>query len=225
MDIVKQLMEMQDVEYGEFHSRLMPETDRNSIIGIRVPKLRKYAKDNAAKIWETDFCDSLPHYYYEENNLHMMLIGFIKDYDECICELEKFLPYVDNWATCDMPLPGCFKGHEEELRAKAESWIRSEHTYTVRYGIGVLMRMFLDEYFDEKYITWVAQIISSEYYVNMMIAWYMATALAKQWDASVKYVENKTFSVRIHNKIIQKAVESYRIDDTKKQYLRSLRIK
>ena len=154
----------------------------------------------------------------------MMLITSIKEYDKCLKEIEKFLPYIDNWATCDLPAPKCFVGHKEELLPHIKQWIHSGETYTIRYGIGMLMRLYLDEDFKPEYADLVAGVTSEEYYVNMMIAWYMATALAKQWDAIIPYVEEHRFSDWVHRKTIQKAVESYRITDEQKGYLRSLRV-
>ena len=154
----------------------------------------------------------------------MMLITSIKEYDKCLKEIEKFLPYIDNWATCDLPAPKCFAGHKEELLPHIKQWIHSGETYTIRYGIGMLMRLYLDEDFKPEYADLVAGVTSEEYYVNMMIAWYMATALAKQWDVIIPYVEEHRFSDWVHRKTIQKAVESYRITDEQKGYLRSLRV-
>ena len=153
-----------------------------------------------------------------------MLITSIKEYDKCLKEIEKFLPYIDNWATCDLLAPKCFAGHKEELLPHIKQWIHSGETYTIRYGIGMLMRLYLDEDFKPEYADLVAGVTSEEYYVNMMIAWYMATALAKQWDAIISYVEEHRFSDWLHRKTIQKAVESYRITDEQKGYLRSLRV-
>ena len=165
----------------------------------------------------------LPHKYYEENNLHMMLIAQIKDYDKCISETEKFLPYIDNWATCDSPLPKCFDKNKEDVLERAKNWIATDATYVKRFGMGVMMRLFLDEDFKEEYIQLVASVKSEEYYVNMMIAWYMATALAKQWDAAVPYIQEHRLSEWVHRKSIQKAVESYRITPEQKEYLKGLR--
>ena len=165
----------------------------------------------------------LPHEFYEENNLHMMLIAQIKDYDKCISETEKFLPHIDNWATCDSPLPKCFDKKKEDVLERAKNWIATDATYVKRYGMGVMMRLFLDEDFKEEYIQLVASVKSEEYYVNMMIAWYIATALAKQWDAAIPYIQERRLSEWVHRKSIQKAVESYRITPEQKEYLKGLR--
>ena len=222
-EIQKHLFELQDMAYRDFHSRLMPDIDKETIIGIRVPVLRKYAKSIAGTELSEKFIKELPHHYYEENNLHMMLITRIKDYDKCLSEVERFLPYIDNWATCDFPAPKCFENHKEELLPVIKRWIASGETYTIRYGIGMLMRLYLDAEFDPEYVKLVAEVKSDEYYVNMMIAWYMATALAKQWDAVIPYIEEHRMSDWVHRKTIQKAVESYRITDEQKRYLKGYR--
>lgn len=222
-EIQKHLFELQDMAYRDFHSRLMPGIDKETIIGIRVPVLRKYAKSIAGTELAEKFIKELPHCYYEENNLHMMLITRIKDYDRCLLEIERFLPYIDNWATCDFPAPKCFENHKEDLLPVIKRWIASSETYTIRYGIGMLMRLYLDTDFDPEYVRIVAEVKSYEYYVNMMIAWYMATALAKQWDAVIPYIEEHRMSDWVHRKTIQKAVESYRITDEQKRYLKGYR--
>lgn len=222
-EIQKQLFELQDMAYRDFHSRLMPDIDKETVIGIRVPMLRKYAKSIAGTELSEKFIKELPHRYYEENNLHMMLITGIKDYARCLTEIERFLPYIDNWATCDFPAPKCFEDHKEELLPVIKRWIASSETYTIRYGIGMLMRLYLDEDFDPEYVRLVVGVKSDEYYVNMMIAWYMATALAKQWDAVIPYIEEHCMSDWVHRKTIQKAVESYRITDEQKEYLKGYR--
>lgn len=222
-EIQKQLFELQDMAYKDFHSKLIPDIDSNNVIGIRVPVLRKYAKSIIGTELADRFIEDLPHRYYEENNLHMMLITGIKDYEKCLSEIERFLPYIDNWATCDFPAPKCFEDHKEELLPVIKRWIASSETYTVRYGIGMLMRLYLDADFDPEYVRIVAEVKSDEYYVNMMIAWYMATALAKQWDAVIPYIEEHRMSDWVHRKTIQKAVESYRITDEQKKYLKGYR--
>lgn len=222
-EIQRHLFELQDMAYRDFHSRLMPDIDKETVIGIRVPVLRKYAKSIAGTELAEKFIKELPHGYYEENNLHMMLITGIKDYEKCLSEIERFLPYIDNWATCDFPAPKCFEDHKEELLPVIKRWIVSSETYTIRYGIGMLMRLYLDEDFDPEYVRLVVGVKSDEYYVNMMIAWYMATALAKQWDAVIPYIEEHCMSDWVHRKTIQKAVESYRITDEQKKYLKGYR--
>lgn len=220
----KQLFELQDLKYRDFHSKLLPGIDKEKIIGIRTPQLRKFAKE-FAKTKEADlFLQDLPHTYYEENNLHMMLVSWMKDYGACLKEVRRFLPYIDNWATCDLPLPKCFEKHKTELLPEIQSWIMDTHTYTIRYGIGVLMRLYLDEAFSPEFPELVVQVRSEEYYVNMMIAWYMATALAKQWETIIPYIEQKKLPEWVHRKTIQKAVESYRITPEQKAYLKTFRL-
>ena len=219
----KQLFELQDLKYRDFHSKLLPGIDKEKIIGIRTPQLRKFAKEFAKTKEEVLFLQELPHTYYEENNLHMMLVSWMKDYGACLKEVRRFLPYIDNWATCDLPLPKCFEKHKTELLPEIQSWIMNTHTYTIRYGIGVLMRLYLDESFLPEFPELVAQVRSEEYYVNMMIAWYMATALAKQWETIIPYIEQKKLPEWVHRKTIQKAVESYRITPEQKAYLKTFR--
>lgn len=219
----KQLFELQDLKYRDFHSKLMPETDKETVIGIRTPVLRKFAKEFAGTSEAEAFLRQLPHRYYEENNLHMMLITGIKDYEKCMEEIQRFLPCIDNWATCDYPEPKCFARHKDQVLEEAKRWISSGETYVIRYGIGMLMRLFLDEDFSSEYLEMAAAVQSQEYYVNMMIAWYFATALAKQWDATVPYIEQHKLSDWVHRKTVQKAVESYRITPEQKEYLKGFR--
>ena len=222
-ELQHQLFTMQDLKYRDFHSRLLPGIDKETIIGIRTPILRKFAMEFRKTEESRQFLKELPHQYYEENNLHMMLISAERDYEICLEQVKAFLPYIDNWATCDLPLPKCYVKHKEELIFEIEQWMASGKTYTIRYGIGVLMRLYLDEDFKPEYLEWVISVRSEEYYVNMMIAWYLATALAKQWDATIPYLEEKRLSEWVHKKTIQKAIESYRITPEQKVYLRSLR--
>ncbi len=224
-DIKNRLFALQDKEYKEFHSRLMPTVNPDTIIGVRTPVLRKLAKELAKESEYMKYIYMLPHFYYDENNLHGCLIETIKDYTECIEAVNKFLPYVDNWATCDLMSPKVFKKHRTELLEEIKIWLASEQTYTIRYGIEMLMTHYLDEDFQKEYIEWVAAIRSEEYYVNMMIAWYFATALAKQPAAALPYIEQNRLDIWTHNKAIQKAVESYRISAEQKAYLKSLKIK
>ena len=222
-DLQQELFALQDKTYREFHSKLMPDTDKEAVIGIRIPVLRKFAKAFAKKAEAREFLQQLPHLYYEENNLHMMLITAEKDYEKCLAEVERFVPYIDNWATCDMPAPKCFARHKQELLPKVKEWIRSEETYTIRYGIDLLMALYLDEDFQPEYPELAASVTSEEYYVKMVIAWYFATALAKQWDAAIPYIEQRRLSEWVHRKTIQKAVESFRITKEQKDYLRTLK--
>ena len=222
-DLQQQLFALQDKTYREFHSKLMPDTDKETVIGIRIPVLRKFAREFARRPEAREFLQQLPHQYYEENNLHMMLIIAEKDYEKCLAEVERFVPYIDNWATCDMPVPKCFAKHKQELLPKVEEWIASEETYTIRYGIDLLMALYLDEDFRLEYLELAASVTSEEYYVKMVIAWYFATALAKQWDSTIPYIEQRRLSDWVHRKTIQKAVESYRITKEQKDYLRTLK--
>ena len=224
-EIQKRLFEMQDLKYRDFHSRLMPNIDKDLVIGVRTPQLRKFAAEVSKSGSAAEFITVLPHKYYEENNLHAMLIEHIKDYDATIIETERFLPFIDNWATCDMFKPKIFNRNKDKLIDKIYEWIDSDSVYTVRYAIGMLMKFFLDEDFDTKYLDTVAAVKSDEYYINMMIAWYFATALAKQYDDAIKVIENRRLDPWTHNKAIQKAIESYRIDKGTKDYLRLLKIK
>lgn len=220
--IQKELFSLQDKKYQEFQSKLIPNIDSKTVIGVRMPVLRKYSK--TLKEQEiVAFMECLPHDYYEENNLHMMLISSIQDYLTCVQTLNDFLPYVDNWATCDLPIPKCFNKNKKSLLKEINIWIHSDHTYTIRYGIGLLMRLYLDEDFQEEYVKQVCSIQSEEYYVNMMIAWYLATALAKQWDYAIPYLEKRELNEFVHQKTIQKAIESYRISKEQKEYLKTLK--
>lgn len=222
-ELQQRLFELQDLKYRDFHSRLMPGVDKDKIIGIRTPVLKKFAKEYMKEPGWKQFLRELPHKYYEEDNLHMILIGSIKDYDTCMAELKNMLPYIDNWATCDFPTPRIFEDHKEDVLKEIDSSLASNHTYTVRYGIGLLMRLFLDDDFRPEYPEKVAAVHSDEYYINMMIAWYFATALAKQWEAVVPYIEEHRLDDWVHRKTIQKAVESYRITDEQKAYLKTFR--
>ncbi len=229
MDILKQIKNelflFRDLKYKEFHSKLMPTINPDTIIGVRVPILRSYANKLFKKEGIEKFLLSLPHNYYEENNLHAFLIEKTKDYDECIQRLERFLPYVDNWATCDMMRPKCLSQNKDKLILKIKEWILSEHTYTVRFGIEMLMIFFADDEFSLDYLELVASIKSEEYYINMMLSWYFATLLAKQYESTIPYLEKNILPVWVHNKTIQKAVESYRISIEKKEYLKKLKRK
>ena len=197
----------------------------DTIIGVRTPELRKYARQLLKRDDVNDFLHDLPHRYFDENQLHAFTISGIKDYVTCIDEVNRFLPYVDNWATCDQMSPKVFAKHKKELLEQIVKWMGSKETYTVRFGIGMLMQHFLDEDFDIKYPEMVAKIRSDEYYVNMMIAWYFATALAKQYDAVIPFIQGQKLEKWTHNKAIQKSVESYRISDEQKVYLKSLKIR
>ena len=223
--ITEELFKMQDLSYRDFHASLMPGTDKNRIIGVRMPSLRTYAKKLFLQGDYEEFLSSLPHDYYEEMNLHSLIICQIKDYDEVIARLDAFLPYIDNWATCDITSPKIFKNNTKKLYPKICEWLTSSHTYTVRFGVGMLMTFYLEDAFFPETMEKVAALRSEEYYVNMMIAWYFATALFKKPDCAVKYIEERRLSPFTHNKAIQKAIESRRISPEQKEYLRSLKIK
>ena len=222
-EIQERLFEMQDVEYQAFQCKLMPTVEPDSVIGVRMPQLRQFAKEIAKREDIGDFLEQLPHQYYEENNLHGLIVEAMKDCDLCIAQLDRFLPYVNNWATCDMMSPKIFKKHLSQLLQPIQRWMAAEDVYMVRFGIGMLMKFYLDDAFEPEYLEWVAAIQSDEYYINMMIAWYFATALAKQYDSTIPFLEKRQLSTWVHNKTIQKAIESYRIKDDRKTYLRTLR--
>lgn len=223
-DILSQLFALQDTAYKAFQCKLMPTVDPHRVIGVRTPALRQLAKKLANSPKATAFLATLPHQYYEENNLHGFLIESIKDFDHAVEAVEAFLPYVDNWATCDTMSPKVFGKHRAELLLHIREWMASGETYTMRFGIGMLMRWYLDEAFVPDYPAMVADVKSEEYYVNMMIAWYFATALAKQYDAILPYFQKQRLNKWTHNKAIQKAIESYRITPEQKVYLRTLKI-
>ena len=227
-DIQKELFALRDEKYASFQKNLIPTESQEAklaeeIIGVRTPALRDLAKRLGKQEDISIFLDTLPHRYFDENQLHAFIISGMKDYDACMARLQAFLPYVDNWATCDQMSPKIFRKHKQELLGEIRKWIASDHTFTVRFGIGMLMEHYLDEDFDPQYPEMVAGVVSDQYYVNMMIAWYFATALAKQYDAVLPYIEQRRLSPWTHNKTIQKAVESYRITDEQKTYLRTLK--
>ncbi len=222
-EITEKLISLSDKEYKKFHCSLMPTVDTNAVLGVRVPLIRKYAKEINKTQMANSFIKELPHKYYEENNLHAFLIEKISDYDVVIEELNKFLPLVDNWATCDMMSPKIFSKHKEKLIEQIKIWITSKHTYTVRYGIKCLMQHFLKDDFKEEYLQLIANIKSEEYYVNMMIAWFFQEALTKQYDSAVVYLEKGLLSPFVHAKTISKANDSLRISEETKTYLKTLR--
>ena len=226
--VQKDLFEMQDLKYRDFQSKLMPTVDKAKVIGVRIPQLRKYAS-NFLKLLSREeieeFMQTLPHQYYEEDNLHAFIIEKIKDYEECINALNAFLPYIDNWATCDMMNPKVLKKESERLLEQVKVWLKAKETYVVRFAMGCLMNYYLDEYFTEECANMVAEVQSDEYYIRMMQAWYFATALAKQYDAVLSYLLEHKLSMWVHNKTIQKAVESYRITPEQKEYLKRLKRK
>ena len=221
--IRERLFAMQDDGYRAFHSRLIPTVDPALVIGVRTPALRKYAKELAKTPDAQEFLQCLPHQYYEENNLHGFLIEQLRDYDQTVAALDRFLPYVDNWATCDLMRPRVFQKHLPALIGQIPVWLSSGQTYTVRFGIEMLMTFYLDEAFQQEYLDWVSALRSDEYYVNMMIAWFFATALAKQYEAALPVLTEHRLSPWVHQKTIQKAVESYRLTAEQKVFLRKLR--
>lgn len=223
--IQEQLLALQDLSYKEFHTRLMPSVNPDKVIGVRTPALRKLSKELWGTKEATVFLKDLPHKYYEEDNLHGFLIEKINDYEETIQALDEFLPYVDNWATCDMMSPKIFKKHLQKLLEQIKLWIASNHAYTIRFGMKMLMSYYLDEHFSTEYLDMVVAVQSEEYYVKMMVAWYFATALAKQYKATLPYIEEKALEPWIHNKTIQKAVESNRMTNEQKEYLKTLKMK
>lgn len=224
-EIRNRLFELSDSKYRNMQIKTTPSVDAQAFIGVRTPPLRRLAKELAKREEISAFLSDLPHKYFDENQLHAFIISLDKDYDSCISKVEAFLPYVDNWATCDQMNPKVFAKHKSELLKHIKQWLKSDKTYTVRFGIKMLMDHFLGNEFDISYPKAVANIKSEEYYVKMMQAWYFATALAKQYDLILPFIENKSLDVWTHNKAIQKSVESYRITDEQKQYLKTLRIK
>ena len=224
-EILDFLLAEKEDDYAEFQRKLMPTVTPEKVLGVRTPKLRAYAK---TLIKNEEFCEAffaeLPHEYFDEYQIHVFALSLMKDYDKCMEYTEDILPYIDNWATCDQFSPKVFKKHKDLLLVKINEWINSDKTYTVRFAIGMLMEHFLDEDFDEKYLYVVASVKSEEYYINMMIAWYFATALAKQWDATILLIESKSLDKWVQNKSIQKARESYRITKEQKEYLKTLKL-
>ena len=224
-EIRKELFCLQDREYRDFQSKLIPTVRPETAIGVRTPALRKYAKTLLKQEGVQEFLHDLPHLYFDENQLHAFILSEMKDFEACIGEVCRFLPYVDNWATCDQLSPKVFKKHRPELLAYIREWIASDHTYTIRFGVGMLMEHYLDKDFDILYPELASGVRSEEYYVNMMIAWYFATALAKQYEAVLPFIEENRLDQWTHNKAIQKSLESYRISDERKAYLRGLKRK
>ena len=224
-EIRAELKRLQDIRYREMQIRIIPTVKPEHIIGVRTPELRQLAKQVARDGAAEEFQGDLPHRYFEENQLHAFILSEMKDYGQCLQAMNRFLPYVDNWATCDQMSPKVFRKHRQELIGSIREWIGSEEPYTVRFGIGMLMEHYLDGDFDPAYPEMAAAVRSGEYYVNMMTAWYFATALAKQYEAVLPYLENRRLDDWTHNKAIQKAIESCRITPEQKAYLRGLKIK
>lgn len=230
MDSIEQeirdaLFALQDTAYRDFNARLIPTVDKAAVIGVRVPQVRALARRLAAEKKDVaPFLDALPHRYFEENGVHAALLEGMRDFGACMARTEQFLPFIDNWATCDTLSPRIFGRHKAELRGKIPSWLASAHPYTVRFGIGMLMKWFLDGDFFPGCLGQVAAVRSDEYYVRMMQAWFFATALAKQYDATIPYLEQRRLDPWTHNKAIQKARESFRVSDERKAYVQSLKV-
>lgn len=218
------LFQLQDKGYRDFQSKLIPTIPAETIIGVRIPAIRKLAKEYGKDPESVEFLKQLPHTYYDENILHALLVAEIKDYEVCVKEVERFLPSVDNWAVCDIFSPKVFRKNKDKLIDKIIEWTASSHPYICRFGMEMLMTHFLDEDFRVEYLEIPATVHSEEYYVNMMIAWFYATALAKQWDATIGYIEDQRLDTWTHNKTIQKARESYRITPEQKEYLKTLKM-
>ena len=223
-EIRERLFQLQDEKYRDFQSKLIPNLEASVMIGVRTPELRKLSREMVRRENIGEFLDALPHRYFDESQLHAFILSEIRDYDRCVEAVCRFLPYVDNWATCDQMSPKVFRRKRQALLPHIREWIDSGKTYTVRFGIGMLMSHFLDEGFDQTYAETVASIRSEEYYVNMMIAWYFATALVGHYEEILPFLEEKRLDPWTHNKAIQKAIESYRITEEQKAYLRTLRI-
>lgn len=223
-DIQKKLFSLQDEKYKQFNSKLIPDVLPENQIGVRIPDIRRLAKEIKNTKIGNDFLNSLPHRYFEENNLHGYLLEFINDYNEAIAMTEKFLPYIDNWATCDTITPKVFRKNPGDLYEKVKVWLKSEHTYTIRFGVNMLMKFFLDENFSPDVLRLVAETQSEEYYVNMVRAWFFATAMAKQRESALPYLTEKKLDRWTHNKTIQKCRESFRISDEDKKLLKELKL-
>ena len=223
MTVKDALFSYQDLKYRDFQSPLVPNIDKETIIGVRTPQMRQVAKEFYNTPEGNKFLSKLPHKYYEENLVHFFMIAMIKDFDECVKEVERFLPYVDCWPVCDQSSPKVFKKKHKELLPLIRKWIASEHVYTARFGIRMLMNEFLGDDFKEEYLEWVASVKGEDYYIKMMVAWYFATALAKKYDETVPYIEQHKLEDWTHKKAIQKAIESYRVSDEHKAYLKTLK--
>lgn len=223
MSVYERLLSYQDETYKEFQSKLVPNIDKETIIGVRTPQIRSIVKEIFGTEEANIFLKTLPHQYYEENLVHIFLVSKIKDYNECVKEIERFLPYIDCWPVCDQATPLVFKKNHDKLLPYIKKWIKSNKVYTARFGIRMLMNEFLNDDFKEEYLELVSSKKGKDYYLKMMIAWFFATALAKQYNSTIKYIENKSLDPWIHKKTIQKAIESYRVSDEHKEYLKTFR--
>ena len=222
-ELREKLFELQDEKYKNFSSKLLPTVDKEKIIGVKSPLLEKFTKDFFQDKDKEIFLNDLPHKYFEENSIHSILLCGMKNFEDCLQGVKNFLPYVDNWGTCDSLIPKIFSKHTEELEIEIKNWLKSDKTYTLRFAISMLMKFYLDKNFDKKYLTWVAAVRQNDYYVEMMAAWYFAEALIKQYDAAIIFLEENLLSANVRKKTIQKAVESRRISEDKKIYLKTLR--
>ncbi len=220
--VERRLRELADPKYRSFHAKLIPTVAEDSVLGVRIPDIRRLAKelDSGER---SEFLSELPHRFYDENVLHSAILCNIRDFSEALVETERFLPFIDNWAVCDTLSPKCFSKHKDELLTHIRRWMKSGRTYTVRFGTGMLMRHFLDADFKPEYLSWAAETESEEYYVNMMTAWFFATALAKQYGCAVRYIEERSLPETVRKMAIQKALESFRVSDEHKEHLRALR--
>ena len=223
MTVYEELLKVKDDKYKEFQAKMVPNIEPDTILGVKTPQMRQIAKEMYSSKEKDAFLKDLPHKYYEENLVHFFIISMIKDFDECIREVETFLPYVDCWPVSDQATPRSFKKNHEKLLPYIKKWIKSKHLYTSRFGIRMLMNEFLGDEFKDEYAKLVASIKSDEYYLKMMVAWYFATALAKNYDETIKYIEERKLGDWVLKKTIQKAVESYRVTDEHKEYLKSFR--
>lgn len=223
MDITNRLFRLADENYAAFQAKLTPTIEGDLFIGVRVPAARKLAKEIYKSGESEEFLTRLPHKFFDENMLHGLILSEYKDYDTCITQIDLFLPYIDNWAVCDVMSPKCFKKNKDKLIEKIHDWSSSDKAYTVRFGLEMLMTHFLDEDFEPIYLEIPVKVRLEGYYVKMMVAWFFATALAKQWNHTAPYIENKVLEPWTHNKTIQKACESSRVSDNQKEYLRSLK--
>ena len=223
MDLLNILMKTKDDKYKSFQAKLVPNISVDTILGIRTPEMKNIAKELFNSNDYESFLNDLPHKYYEENLIHFFVISMIKDFDECIKKVEEFLPYVNCWPVSDQGSPKCFKRNHDKLLPYIKKWIKSKHVYTARFGIRMLMNEYLGDDFKEEYLDMVASVKGEDYYLKMMVAWYFATALAKRYDETVVYFENHKLDKWVHNKAIQKALESYRVTEEHKNYLKSLK--
>ena len=224
--ITEGLFELKDEKYRVFQAKLVPNVPMDRMIGVRTPALRKYAKEVAKMPQAGAFLQQLPHHYYEENNLHgeLLLLLYSKDIEVFMKELERFLPYVDNWATCDMLSPKIFKKHLDYVYEKVKKWLKSDHVYIVRFAIVTLLGFYLDDAFKPDMLRLVADVKSDEFYIKMAVAWYFTIALVKQYNITLPYIQNRVLEPWTHNKTIQKARESRRISAERKEYLKTLKV-